>query len=427
MLRNIFGEERVMITLVEARHYKCLRFVRQKLERFQVLVGPNASGKSTFLDVIAFIRDLLNEDAQTAVRHRAQTFCELVWKEQGDEFEIAIEMDVPKRLVFRGNSAYRFCRYEVRLGVSEEGVQPLGENFWLLRESKSDKSVREPTLFPIEPQDEKPIVREPRRHTPAGWRRVVTRMPDGRVYFRAETTGWNAPFRLTYRRAALANLPEDVVRFPISLWARQVLMEGVQPLQLNSIAMRNPCPPDSPLRFQPDGSNLPIVIRDLKRNHPDRFECWMRHIKMALPDIQDIDVRERPEDRYLYLVTQFNMGTTLPQWLLSDGTLRFLALTLLAYLPLEGDVYLIEEPENGIHPRAVEAVFQSLSSAYDVQVLVATHSPVFLSAAEPGHLLCFARTQSGATDIVNGDDHPQLRQWRGEVNLSTLFAAGVLG
>jgi predicted ATPase len=104
-----------------------------------------------------------------------------------------------------------------------------------------------------------------------------------------------------------------------------------------------------------------------------------------------------------------------------------LALTLLAYLPdLEG-VFLIEEPENGIHPRAVETVFQSLSSVYRAQVLVATHSPVVLSIAKPESVLCFAKTQEGATDIVAGSEHPKLREWKGETDLGTLFASGVLG
>ena len=39
-----------------------------------------------------------------------------------------------------------------------------------------------------------------------------------------------------------------------------------------------------------------------------------------------------------------------------------LALTLLAYIPAREAVYLVEEPENGIHPRNLEIVFQSLSS-----------------------------------------------------------------
>ncbi len=111
----------------------------------------------------------------------------------------------------------------------------------------------------------------------------------------------------------------------------------------------------------------------------------------------------------------------------SDGTLRLLALTLPAYLQDFRGIYLIEEPENGIHPRAVETMHQSLSSVYDAQILMATHSPVILSVVEPKNVLCFAKTAEGATDIVAGNEHPKLRDWRGEENLGVLFAGGVLG
>ena len=116
-----------------------------------------------------------------------------------------------------------------------------------------------------------------------------------------------------------------------------------------------------------------------------------------------------------------------PSWTVSDGTLRLLALTLLPYLDIPDRVFLIEEPENGIHPQAVETVFQALANAGDCQILCATHSPVFLSLAEPAQILCFARSPEGATDIVRGDRHPRLSQWKREIDLGTVFAAGLLG
>lgn len=111
----------------------------------------------------------------------------------------------------------------------------------------------------------------------------------------------------------------------------------------------------------------------------------------------------------------------------SDGTLRLLALTLPAYLADFTGVYLIEEPENGIHPRTVETIFQSLSSAYVAQILMATHSPVILSIAKASQILCFAKTKNRAVDVIRGSEHPALRDWRGETDLGVLFAGGVLG
>ena len=111
----------------------------------------------------------------------------------------------------------------------------------------------------------------------------------------------------------------------------------------------------------------------------------------------------------------------------SDGTLRMLALTLPAYLTDNRGIYLIEEPENGIHPKAIETVFQSLSSLYDAQLLMASHSPVVLGCAPPDVVLCFAKNEDGATDIVTGMNHLRLQEWKDETNLGQLFAAGVLG
>jgi predicted ATPase len=113
--------------------------------------------------------------------------------------------------------------------------------------------------------------------------------------------------------------------------------------------------------------------------------------------------------------------------MVSDGTLRLFALTLPAYLPDFQGIYLIEEPENGIHPKAIETVLQSLSSVYAAQILLASHSPVILGCAPTESLLCFAKDDQGATDVVSGPNHPRLREWRGQTDLGTLFAAGVLG
>lgn len=57
----------MVLHTLEALNYKCLRYIRQELHTFQILVGPNASGKSTFLDVLVFLKDILEEGLQKAV------------------------------------------------------------------------------------------------------------------------------------------------------------------------------------------------------------------------------------------------------------------------------------------------------------------------------------------------------------------------
>mgnify|MGYP005840705293 CR=1 FL=1 len=419
-----------MIVRVEALSYRCLRYVSQPLESFQTLVGPNASGKSTFLDVLAFLADMVREKegVAAAVANRAPDVRDLVWMRHGDRFELAVEAAIPDTLRPRRNGGHERVRYEVVVGQDRATGETslLGENLWLTKPEVPAPLQR--SLFPQRSRPPTAIAKPSGAGTPAGWRQVLRKVPEsGNDYFRAETSEWNNLFRLGPRRSALANLPEDEVKFPVAIWFRRLLLEGVQRLALNSAALRRPSPPGSPKAFLPDGSNLPWVIRDLEETGQDRLQQWLSHVRTALPDLRAIGTVERPEDRHRYLVLDYGSGLQAPSWLVSDGTLRMLALTVLAYIPnLEG-IYLVEEPENGIHPRAVETVLQSLTSVYGAQVLLATHSPVILSLLAPEQILCFARVSEGETDIVRGSEHPALARWRHDTDLGTLLASGVLG
>lgn len=416
-----------MIYRVEALSYSCLRYIKQELQPFQILVGPNATGKSTFLDIIAFISDLIHEGLNYAVRTRATSLEELFWKGEGNRFELAIEIKIPEGLVQKsGNGRYASCRYEVTIGRnSEKEIVILAETLWL-KGRNSDISEDIPDqidIFPVETTLPLSLAKKGR-----DWRKVVNKTEAGNDYFRSERTEWNNIFKIGPLKSALANLPEDEEKFPISTWLKRILMENIQQISLNSLKMRVPA---SPLRgkrwFAPDGSNIPLIVKSLKEEHPGRFSQWIRHIQTVLTDLSDIQVFERPEDKHLYLVGVYESGVRVPSWLLSDGTLRLLALTLLAYIPSINQIYLIEEPENGIHPRAAEAVYQSLSSIYEAQVFLATHSPVILGIAQPKDILCFAKNPSGSVAVIAGTKHPGLRNWQGSPNLSVLYASGVLG
>lgn len=414
-----------MLLRIETLNYRVLRHVNQRLQPFQVLIGPNASGKSTFLDVIALMADIITQPSlEDVVRSRAPDLRDLTWMRHGEWLEIAIETRIPEAI----HKEYKALHYEIRLGVDEvsQDLALLTETLWLIEDVEhNDEAARAafPKMRPIPSR----ITTSANSRTPNGWRKVVSKTRSGNDYFRSETTKWQNTFRLGPQRAALANLPEDQERFPITTWFKRYISEGVQRIMLNSVALRRPSPPQSPRVFLPDGSNLPWVVSELSRNDPELLEDWVRHVRTALPTVRQIKTIERPEDRHRYLVVEYDSGLEAPSWVVSDGTLRMLALTIMAYLPnLEG-IFLIEEPENGIHPRAVETVYQALSTIDEAQVFLATHSPIILSMAEPSALLCFDRTTEGETDIVSGSKHPRLKDWHGEVNLGTLFAAGVLG
>jgi len=424
-----------MITKVEAVNYRCLRNVSRVLDRFHVIAGPNGSGKSAFFEVIEVLGAFASEGLTSFWEEsRATQLSELLFGGQGRFFQLAAELRVPddllKELGRKESERKQFIRYEVEIGQGEkedsEEPRILAENLWILDKPTSmarSDLVQQEFEFPSASRSPRDLING-RHKTPTGWRKVAAKTGKLNAYFKSETSDWNFTLKNGPVRSALSSLPEDE-RFGLANWSKSILTRGVQKLMLRSELMQRACGPLKESRFLPDGSTLPLVVRRLKRNTRS-FAAWLGHVRTVLP-IQDIEVVERPEDKHSYLRVTYQSGVKVPSWHLSDGTLRMLALTLLPYIEARELIYLIEEPENGVHPPAVETIFRSLSSIYDGQALIATHSPVLVGLIEPKQLLCFSRTQTGETDIISGDQHPKLKDWQKEFRLAQLFASGVLG
>ena len=425
-----------MIRRIQALRYRCLRYVDLDLDRFHVLIGPNASGKSTLFDAASFLGDLVRDGLESAVESRTRNLQDMVWNRPEEEphFELAVEFDIPESLQERlpADGGYRRFRYEVAVGETRGEVRLQAER-GLMTPGREPARTRQRSLFP-DPQAAPETLLEGGGRR--GRRTVLSKSPEGSASFNLETAtrpgkGWVTSIALGHHRSALANLPESPDAFPVATLVKNTLRESIKPLFLESKRMRAASPPSRRANgFAPDGSSLPWTVSRLRERRPDLYRNWMDHLRTALPSLEDVDVVVREDDRHSYLKLKYDTGLEAPSWMVSDGTLRLLAMTLLAYLPETGSIYLVEEPENGMHPLSLDAIHDSLSSVYGSQVLAATHSPDFLNLSTPEQVLCLAKNGEGATDVVTGADHPYFRLdcgSRGRRALEVLFSSGLAG
>ncbi len=375
-----------MITRLEARDYRCLKQVDQPLGPFHVLAGPNGSGKSAFLDVLGFVKDLVTGNLQQALEARSRNFRDLVWCREGYRFDLGVEASIPPGLM-----SARSIRYLLGVHFDVRSDQPgiSSEEVWV---------------------DTQAVIRREGNRT-QGFLETE------------EAAGPVAGLELPGVCSALANL-SDEGRFPGTAWLRKLLGQGVQPIRLRAEALRAPNPPDPGMVLTPAGSNLARVVAALQQEWPQRFQDWVAHLQTSLPDVEAVRTDERPDGRYV--VVRYRGGPEVPSWMISEGTLRLMALTILPYLPVCRGIYLVEEPEASLHPHAIETVYQSLSSLYEGQVFIETQSPLLVALANKEQLLCFRRTEEEGTVITSGAEHPALAQWKRELTLGELFAAGVL-
>ena len=425
----------MIINRIQVLNYGCLRYVDVPMDRFHVLIGPNASGKSTLMDAIKFVSDVVRDGVESAWRKRTSNFADLVWgrpdEAEDQRFEIALEFCLPDevRQLLPGERGYSLFRYEMAVGIDSETrrVCLLSERGDLCPDTRY--GPRQLAFFPS-PADPPPTIMT--RRVARGRRNVFRRDQSTLSRFSVETveqTGsinWSAGFNLSSDRSMMTFLPDRGNEFPASTRAVTYLRDKVVTIELNSALLRQASPPGLGTEFRPDGSNVPWVVDDLMLAASERWKWWMGHIQCALEGFDCVRSVLREDDAHRYLMVHYDNGLQVPSWKISDGTLRLLALTVLAYLPDATGLYMVEEPENGIHPGVLEDLYNSLSCVYDAQVLLASHSPMFVAVSDVGKLFCFGKTPEGVIDVIPGPSHPYLRDWQHDSDLGTFFASGIL-
>jgi len=113
---------------------------------------------------------------------------------------------------------------------------------------------------------------------------------------------------------------------------------------------------------------------------------------------------------------------------LSDGTLRAICLVTLLLQPEKDlpDLIVVDEPELGLHPYALQVVGSLLRRASShAQILVSTQSSAFLDNFEPEDIIVVERNEQGTTFIR--PDEQALREWLRDYSLGETWEKNVIG
>lgn len=416
-----------MIRRIQALNYRCLRHLDVSLDRFHLLVGPAGTGKSTVVDALAFLGDLVRDGPEAAVSRRTDDFRDLVWGRPREDrgFELAIEFEIPGacRAVLPEDKDYGIYRYEVVVRSDERGPGIHVERGVLAPAPKP--APVQASLFPEMPAPP-PTILAPGR---PGTSTVLSKTPAGNDWFYRETDagkGWDIRISLGRRRSTLGNLPESPETMPVADALKRLLAGAVRVLRVDGAALARPSPPRvAESDLEPEGGNLPWVVKRLREEHRGHFDAWLQRVRDAVPGVADIEVAERAEDRHAHLVLRYEGGLEVPSRLESEGVLRLLVLSLLPCLPEEGRVHMVEEPENGVHPAGLNAVGDSLAAVRGSQLLVTTGSASLAARTEPERVICFARGAEGVVGVVKGSEHPLLAERDGPLDPGVLIGGGV--
>lgn len=350
--------------------FKSISSVEVQLGSVNVLVGPNGSGKSNFIGVFSFLN---------AIREgRLQDY---VIKSGGADKLLYFGSKTTKVLELHMSFQDQINQYKINLEpTGADELVPVYEKvyFW-------DK-LKYPT-----PYDES-LVR------------------------RGKEAGISDP---KYSRIA------NYVRNHLDRWR----LYHFHDTSINSPMKKTSDVNDN--RFlRPDGSNISSFLYFLKTKHESSYSLIIRTVKRVAPFFEDfiLEPMELNKDKIRLEWRHKGTDSYFDASSLSDGSLRFIALSTLFLQPVKyrPSVILVDEPELGLHPYAITLLASLIKQASkETQVIISTQSPLLLDHFQPEDVLVANRIDS-ATQF-NRLDSGKLSKWLEDYSLGQLWEKNEFG
>lgn len=397
-----------MLKRIRVKGYKSLRDVEVHLAPLVVLFGPNAAGKSNFLDALQLLSKLATS------------------KTIKDAFEPPYRGKPLESFSF-GSSGIKGLleeqrvsfAIEVDLHLSKAVVDAVNRQIREMRRPGSDNAPEEPTKVPalvrefdlryrveIEMLPKSGLLRVTDEYLsalnqygePTGRRRPFIERRGDKMHLRLEGQA-HPRYYERYLDHTILSMPHYPPHYPHIAAARREMENWLFFYFEPRERMRALNPVKEVRHIGLMGEELASFLNTLKAMDARQFEAVEKALRAMMPNIDGIDVDVSDLGEVELRLRE--SGVLIPARVLSEGTLRLLGLLALAGVKETPAVVGFEEPENGIHPRRVQMIAELLkarSATGDSQYIVTTHSPV-LPDLLPDKSLYFVRRVGGATQI----------------------------
>lgn len=382
-----------------------------EFQPLNVLIGPNASGKSNLIEVISLLQ-ATPRDLPRSIR-LGGGIAEWLWKGEKDIPVAEIEVDWvyhhPKPFKSWGSKLllYRIC------------FTMVGQKFELVDEAIEGNPQKHELDFHYRYRNGQPIlkiqVRDPLDTGITSYEQSLRQedlIPNQSILSQIKgPVPYPGP-------APYPELTDLGYRFSnIRLYREWNLGRGTTP--------RRPGQTDQPNDFlEEDASNLALVLNNLQ-NQPRIRRLLIERLQKLYAAAEDITTKIEGGTIQIFIHEE-GLNQPIPATRLSDGTLRYLCLLTILCHPNPPPLICIEEPELGLHPDILPTIAELLVEVSQrTQLIVTTHSDILISALPPESVLVCERDDQGSH--LRHLDPERLKKWLETYSLGDLWRMGEIG
>ena len=389
-----------MIRRVKVTNYKSLLDIEICLSPLTVVIGPNAAGKSNLFDALGLLSGMATGKSLKSAfdRHRGAPLEAFFYGERGIEglmtqetVQFTIEMDVELSPGVVSDVERQI--QQMREGLSRSLRQKVRETYLRyvltidMRPDSGHLRVLNEQLIAL---NQDGSVRRSRRP-------FIERV-DERLHLRME--GQARPVHLDIGLDhTLVSSDLYAPHYPHITAFKEELTRW-HFYYLEPRAMRADAPIKEVNTLKPSGADLSAFYNTLRAKTPSQYQAIVRALGTLLPTVQQLEIE--PDRQGMLQLRIVEEGVPYSVRVVSEGTLRILALLAIVNPMVATTVIGYEEPENGVHPRRLKLVADLLRNAAEsreTQVLINTHSPILPCYFEDESLVVCHKERRGTTFV----------------------------
>ncbi len=415
------------IKKIKISNFKSFKNLELELGNFNVLVGANASGKSNFLQIFRFIKDITNHGLENALSMQGgieylrninigstnDFMLELIFTPLGhfhkliikENYNIFISLDETIYsfiIKFKKNKLEPFTieqklKYKCEFKKSEKNTNEkkgrgeivfsnINEKFKFDLNNYGNLKIHKNDLIP------KDIIKDIERiFTP--------KLP---------------LFKLPYIDALLLENLKNIIN-DISIY------------DFDPKLPKKAVPITGKVDLEEDGSNLAIVLKNIIEDKEKRRR-FSNLIKDLLPFVDNVDVEKFADKSLLFKLREIYFKKKyIPSSLISDGTINIIALIIALYFERK-PLTIIEEPERNIHPYLISKVVEMMKDASrNKQIIVTTHNPEIVRYADLENILLISRNKDGFSTITRPYEKKEIKTFlKNDMGIEELYIDNLL-
>ena len=427
------------IRRLKVSNFRSFNELDVELGDFNVLIGANASGKSNFVDVFRFLRDIRKEGLRSAVALQGgwgyvqnlqlgtsrslsidltddqSIDYTVTWENEGEtavyirvnEMNYGFSLDASPRDGMSHRNNWHIQRDRIARSFSAYRQDPdsyiakagelLGEGVF----STQWDNGRLVPEFDVDPQIKEPFLQN--------------------AAFISIDPAWFPPSALLMESRFFPHLLSGKPVPPFGT----INQVGIYRIDAN--ALRHGRHVRAPAALTEDATNLaPILDRILSEKH--HRKKLLNLVRFLLPFIDDIGVQDlTDESLLLYVREAFTGRIKIYGGLMSEGTIAAIALVIVLYFE-ENPLVIFEDPDRGVHPKLMSRIVEMMKEvSQEKQIIVTTHHPEMVRYAGVENLLLVTRDENGFSQISRPADKTMVKRFlESDIGIDDLYVDNLL-